>query len=559
VNEISSPERQRVAERAVWSLVWLAILTTGVNEWGQWSSWSGMAVLTPLLVLAGVAGATLLWSVRDPGSRAMQHLGFAAAMITVALTQGVGIATRLFYSTDSAAFNQVATQQLLRGQNPYTSSMNGAAQLLPAASNYWTYTLSGGHVNKISYPAGSFLLQAPLQALGVHHLASDWLDLAAWLVTIAILYRVLPARVRWLAPLLLLTDAFVGPFANGGTDALFVPFLVLSVWRWDRFVSARQSTLASWLSPVALGVACSIKQSPWICVPFLLVGVALESRARNASAWAHVLQYALKVAGAFLVVNLTFIVWSPQAWLHGSLLPLLNPLVPDGQGLVTIALHGLSGGVGLKPLLVASGFVALALLVAYGLWYRTMKLTWLFLVPLVLFVPGRSLTSYLIDFFPVAIVAAVTVRRVDRPTPVTLPAWAQRLSFAAPLVAAGIAATVAFTSVPLSVAVDSVATLSAHQAIGSITLTVTNTSSERVTPHFMVSFGGGHPSGFWSQSLRRGSLPLAPGHSATITIRPLVWTWAPQYRQNWLVDAYTSSPAALSTSTLQRWPYPPTP
>ena len=40
--------------------------------------------------------------------------------------------------------------------------------------------------------------------------------------------------LRWVAPLLLAAGVFTGAFANGGTDALFVPFLILAVWRWDR-------------------------------------------------------------------------------------------------------------------------------------------------------------------------------------------------------------------------------------------------------------------------------------------------------------------------------------
>jgi len=52
-----------------------------------------------------------------------------------------------------------------------------------------------------------------------------------------------------------------------------------------------------------------------------------------------------------------------------------------------------------------------------------------------------------------------------------------------------------------------------------------------------------------------GHLPLAPGARATLVLRPPTFTWAPARDQYWLVTAYTSSPAAISTSPPQRWPY----
>ncbi len=554
--DATSTEQPSLIERAAWSLAWLAILTTGVDVWGQWTAWPGMAIVSPLVVLTGLVGAVVLWSVGDPASKALQRFAFAAATGTVLATQGPAIGARSFYSTDSAAFNHVATQLLLRGHDPYTSSMASAAQFLPTPADYWTYTANGAHVTQVSYPAGSFLLQAPLMALGLHHLPTDWLDLAAWLVTGALLFAILPRSIRWLAPVLLLADAYVGPFANGGTDALFIPFLVVAVWQWDRFATATRPSMARWLSPVALGVACSIKQSPWFCVPFLLLGVALEARAARTGVLRTTMRYASMTAGAFLVINSAFIVWDPGAWWHGTMLPLLTPLVPDGQGLVTLALHGLSGGADLRLLSLAGGLVMLSLFAAMLLKYPSLKRTWLFALPIVLFVPGRSLTSYLLDFFPVAVVAAVSVRPGSPDAALTMPTWARRSLIATPMAGAVLLATLALRSAPLVVTVDSLTTADAHQAVAAVTVTVHNRSGRYVTPNFMYSLDGGHPSGFWHQSLVSGVLPLAPGGSATITIRPDAWTWAPQRGEYWLVEAYTS-PDALSTSSPQRWPFGP--
>ena len=272
-----------LVQRCAWTLVWVAVLAAGLNYWGDWSSGVWAAVLAPLLVMMALVGAVLVWTVPRPLSSAMQRFGLVAGLVTVGVTEGTGIHLRHFFTTDSAAFNQVATRLFLDGKDPYTSSMAAAARLLHPASSYWTYQVNGAHILKVSYPAGSFLLQAPLAALGMHHMVTDWIDLAAWLATGLLIFVMVPPVLRWLAPVLLLTGIFVGPFANGGTDALFVPFLVIAVWRWDRFPDRAVAWLPSWVGPASLGIACSIKQTPWFCVPFLMVGVACEVRRRGPS------------------------------------------------------------------------------------------------------------------------------------------------------------------------------------------------------------------------------------------------------------------------------------
>lgn len=554
MNATTITEQSDLPQRVAWSLVFLAILTTGADVWGEWSAWPGFAILAPFLVLLGIIGAVVVWMVEDPASRVVQWGGLAAAVFSVIANQGINISLRHYYTTDSAAFNHIATDVLLRGHDPYSSSMAGAAGLLQTASNYWTYTLGGGHVTQVSYPAGSFLFLVPLMALGVHHLTVDWLDLAAWIATSVVLFRILPSTVRWLAPLLLMADAFVATFANGGTDALFIPFLVLALWRWDRFVWTAPASVANWLGPVSLGVACSIKQSPWFCVPFLLVAIGLEARAAGISVGRTTLRYATIAGGAFLAINLPFILWHPADWLHGVLLPLTQPLVPDGQGLVTLALHGVTGGVELRFLWVAGAFAGVGALVALALWYPHFKRTWLLVLPLVLFLPGRSLSNYLLDFFPVALVAASTVRPAPVGSGLGVATWPRRLLIATPLVGAVAGIILAFQSVPLTVRIDSV-TASAHQpTFQAITVTVHNDSSHSVTPNFMISIGGSHPTGFWHEIIDSGSLPLRSRTSATITIRPNSWIGLPHWSDYWVVDAYTASPAAISTSPLHHGP-----
>ena len=304
-----------------------------------------------------------------------------------------------------------------------------------------------------------------------------------------------------------------------------------------------------------------MKQSPWFCVPFLMVGVACESHRSGRRPIVTALRYSAIVVTAFLVVNAPFIVWSPSAWLRGIFLPLVDPLVADGQGAVALALHGLTGGVVMPWLSAAAGLALVAMLVAFALWEPRLKRAWLFLVPVVLFLPDRSLANYLSDFVPAALVAALcvtdaTVRNRER----TPGLWPARLAVGVPALASLALIGVAFTSAPLDVRVDGatvtgVATSDGGLNFRQIVVSVVNNSNRALTPHFMVSCGGGHPSAFWRSVLLQGTEPVAAGAAATFRLRPASYYAAPPLGQKWLVAVYTSSPNALSTSSLQVSPW----
>jgi uncharacterized membrane protein len=512
--------------------------------------------VAPLVVLAGIAGLVATWAISSPRSPVMQVLALASVVTSILGNEGAAIHLRAFYTTDSSAFDQVAARLLQHGVNPYTASLLPAERLLQTPAAYWTYTIDGGHVTQMSYPAGSVLVYLPALALGFRHQIVDWTDLVAWVVTGALLFVLVPSAVRWFAVLVLAIPAFTTIFGSGGTDAVFLPFMVLAVWRWDRFGVGRSAGLANWMGPVALGLACSIKQTPWFCVPFLVVGLFIEARTSGRRPVRLAAGYLAIVAGVFAIVNLPFIVWSPSAWLHGTLLPLTRPLVIDGQGLTTVALHGVARGVSI-PLLNLAGLLVLAtLVVAMVVWYPVMKRIWMLALPLAFFVAPRSLTSYLLDLYPAALVAAITVAPSARGWAGTRAATVMRrpatLVVLAPAVAAVVVAVAAFSSPPLELAVRSVTATQSATALDTVTLTVSNTTAATVRPHFMVSVGSPHPDGFW-HPIDRQPVVLGPHGSTTVTIAPGMYTSAPLHGTHWLVEAYTASPAALSTSPLLFW------
>jgi uncharacterized membrane protein len=548
-------ERSDTLERCAWSLVWLGAIVGGLDLWSSWSSWPPASYLAPLVVLVAVIGLAGCWLVGDPRSPLLQLSALATSLVAILGHQGIGIHLRQYYSTDSGAFNQVAAHLLAHGANPYTSTMAPAARLLQTPSAFWTYTVSGGHVTEVSYPAGSFLLEVPAFLLGFHHQVVDWTDLFAWLLTGVLIFALVPSSLRWIGPLLVAVPIYASVFSSGGTDAAFLPFLVLAVWRWDRFGQGRSAGLARWVGPVALGLACSIKQTPWFCVPLVALGLFLEARASGRRPWRLALGYLAVVVGVFGVVNLPFIVWQPSAWARSTLLPFSRPLVADGQGLVTLALHGVVHGVSPPLLTLASALVYLTLVAALVVWYPGMKRIWMLLLPLTFFVAPRSLLSYLIDLYPAAIVAAVSVAPAVRSAH-TRAGHRLRMPFGlavlVPAAAAIVVSVLAFTSPPLRLDVATFTSSHAATSLDSVTVDVQNATGGTVVPHFMVAFGNAHPSGFWITADGR-PVVLGPHGSAVVTLHPPAYTGAPSHGSYWLVQAYTSSPEALSTSPLQHW------
>ena len=540
-----------VGERAAWSLVWLAVVTAGVSVWGFWWSSPVVGALGPLMILAGIIGTAATFLVRSPRSTAFQSLAFAAVVVSVVFPQAVMIHTRVYANTDAAAFDQAAAHALLQGHDPYTVSLAGAGRMLSLPARYWTYTVDGGHVTHTSYPAGSFLVEVPSMALGLHHMVVDWTDLAAWVLCVALFFLLLPVSLRWLAGLLAVTPIFVGMFSAGGTDAVFLPLLLLAVWRWDRFSSPGERGPARWLGPVALGLACATKQTPWFCVPFLVTGVAMEARLAGRGPARVASRYAATVGAIFVVVNLPFVIWQPGAWARGTLLPFTGGLVADGQGLVALATHGVTGGVDLRLLAVAGALAYLALLGAWVRWYPAAKRVWLLALPLTFFFSPRSLSSYLVDLFPVAVMAAVTVRSVPRA--VRSDALERRMGAvgaATAALATVVACALAFSSQPLRVGVDAARVAAGGRQLTAVTVTVWNLTDTVQRPHFMVNPGAG-TFGFWTSSSHR-QVVLAPGAAATVTLLSPARAPAPQPGARWLVEAYSGS-GSLTTSPLQVW------
>ena len=115
-----------------------------------------------------------------------------------------------------------------------------------------------------------------------------------------------------------------------------------------------------------------------------------------------------------------------------------------------------------------------------------------------------------------------------------------------------VASVLAFAAPPLQLSVRHVYRSQSGGFIGSVVVSVRNRTDGTVTPHFLVDTGEDHPSGFWSSVTGR-PVVLAPHSSLTLTLRPPVAIDQPVFGSLWLVEAYTTNPNSLSSSSLQTW------
>ena len=395
-----------------------ARLLTGLL-WFAWADWVTTSTdrgfipfLAVLLAATSIAVMALAVTVRgEAAQRRFDQVLLIGSVAIVALVGAAGASTRAL-GTDEVALDQGAAIRLLHGINPYTADLSFALHQFGVSVG--TVTLNGGIVSTASYPPLSFLLYVPAVALlGVNSYASELVNLACWGVAAMVLWRLTAARVRAWLPLFFALPVFFGPVTGGNVDTLALPFVLVALFSWDRYGDPAERGVARWIGPVALGAACAVKQNPWLLVPFLTIGVALEARARRHDWLRTAARYASTVGVVFLVLNLPFIVWNPGAWVSKLLLPVTGGLIPSGIGPVDLMRsYGIGGG-NLALFTVAALCARAAALLLYVWRYASLKR----LVPLLplaaLMVSSRSLTTYFAFSVPALAVAASSVRGVD--------------------------------------------------------------------------------------------------------------------------------------------------
>jgi uncharacterized membrane protein len=525
--------------RLLTGLLWLG----WADWWSGMSTASGASVISMIQTAAAVgimAGAVLIRS--DAGTRRFDAALVFGTLVMIALV-GIDAGTSTGYGTDELAYDQSAAAGLLHGVNPYTTDFSPTLHAFGVFGG-GTMTLHGTVVPSIAYPSLSFLLYVPgVLLLGDQSYAGLIIDVLAWVGAGAILWRFLSPALRPWVPLLIAVPVLFQAIVGGMTDPLFLPFELVAVCCWDRFADPEERSIARWIGPVALGLACCIKQPPWLIAPFLLGGVAFEAHRRGQD-WRRVaLRYVALAGVAFIVPNIPFILWNPGAWLSRILLPLTGALVPMGIGPAGLLRAYSIGGGNLPMFGLASAAAMIAMLVLFARHYSLLRKAIPLLPLVVLYVSSRNLGTYFAFVVPAVAINAASLStssarmvssRLNRP-------------LAAGAALAGLA-TVGFLGAALAWPAPTRATVtSSHATAASLfaTVTVTNRSDRAVTPHFILAKGS-----FYQQPMQvvDGPTSLPPHSTTTVDLQTQLYFLTPHTGDPFQVQVATVSPDSFASS-----------
>lgn len=298
------------------------------------------------------------------------------------------------YGSDVLVFSHVAAEGVLRGANPYTLTVDPVVlERFDLPPQLVTQTTLGAPIERlVSYPPLHFLVFVPALALGVEDLR--WVVLGFQVMACVLIGLAAPWRWKLLAIMPIFAQPDLGTYFTSGalTDWLWVFPVLATVW-----LMYRGSFSAA---AVVFGIAAATKQQPWFLAPFLVVWLAHRLPGEPAVRARKIMTYGVVALTTFLVPNLPFMLLDGPAWLAGTLAPLLEPMIPFGEGLSLLSQLGVID-LPRQFYLAATVSVGILALVAYSLYFDRMPAAAWILPAIVMWFGFRSLHTYFLYWIPV--------------------------------------------------------------------------------------------------------------------------------------------------------------
>lgn len=376
-------------------------LYEGFQDWnrGLASSHWDVAVLT--LLIYGVSLLVLALSLmQDYVVRRFRDLPLVP-LVLATLTSVYVVAEIAYngsYRTDVLAFSHYAAILLARhGLNPYSQDLTNALAMFRVQPSDLTPLTSGAYLGWYQYPALHFLVFVPFVWLGLADMR--WVLVAFEIAVLLILYQRCPQNLRpmLVLPLFAGSDLMINFTAASVTDALWVLPLLFVAFNMDKPL----------IAGFFYGVACAIKQIPWLLAPFLLIYIfRIENNVIHRDRVSRAVKFAGVSAAVFLAVNLPFIVGGPMVWLRDVLTPVSADLEPLSQGLSVLTQVGIIpvGRIFYSVLAIA---ILATLIVNYYVYFDRLKYVhWIF-PGIILWFSYRFLTNYVIYWLPLMLASLI--------------------------------------------------------------------------------------------------------------------------------------------------------
>ncbi|MBW4040754.1 MAG: hypothetical protein HIU86_01315 [Acidobacteria bacterium] len=521
--------------RALTAVVAVALIPEAQRLWKAAVAQSSAAhghLLSPqlthgvLLLVAIAAFGVLLLAVvlaaGAPSARVSGRVDLVLLLVGVVLLLGEFVLAHGV--NDEGALTAKAAGELVHGRPVYGVDWPGVF-----AHVALTKTMGGGADYRYGYPPLAVLLTAGVAVVLRHPtVAAPLVTMGALLVaTLVLWFRVAPVWRPLVVLVMLVLEPLAGAASGGSPILIAIALLVPVVLRFDRTGAGGRLGRVGVLKGLALGAACAAQQLAWFVVPFVAVALyGLRAREIGHRAAARVVvRYLAAAAGAWLLIDLPFIVTQPTAWLQGILIPLDQHAIVHGQSVVDIP-YILTSGSGALDLFSTATVALLAGLVAAILLFPGRLGPAVTILPVtVFFVATRGDFAYWMEFSPLwlATLATVPLRSFQhawRPRPIDGLSTGTKAAVAVILVlpAVVLALVGALAPAPLRLGMAAaIAVPGKATQIAEVTLTAVNTSDHAVTPHFAYLAEGGTSN--WWQVLK-GPATLQPGARASYTVEP---------------------------------------
>jgi len=306
------------------------------------------------------------------------------------------------YRTDALAFTHYAADLFVeKGLNPYPLDLQDALYRFRVDPLYITLTPSGDISTNLAYPALHFLAFVPFVAVGLEDMR--WVIFLFEIATAITLYFNAPKEMRPLVllPVFISADLAIDFNAGSVTDFLWVlPMVWAALSMNDQFRSG-----------IFYGIACAVKQVPWIVAPFMLIRMFNLKEGSLIVKVSNVLKFLGATATSFALPNLLFIAKDPRAWFSGILIPASGELVLLSQGLSMLTQAGIAP---LPPefYLETTAALFVTLVANYFVYFDKLKHSiWIF-PAVTMWFSHRALQNYFMYWVPV-MVAEILVLHLE--------------------------------------------------------------------------------------------------------------------------------------------------